>query len=323
LDRLQLPGRYESQNSNLEVRIEGKVDQDLASMSLNENESDDGTNQYDPEIFEDDTGKDDELYPFSDAGTSVQHECVSDHSLGPETSPFVPFSCMKGQPTVRRHRGKRSNNAAIRKLLLKRDEKGADRGWVYIAQSVEHGPGKLKIGMTKETPDERIEKLQECKLELREISGQDQNPFHHFQLLEKIIFLELRDQRLKLVCRHSGERVHELTEWFEVDRKAALRVLDIWRDWILIQKPYDHCGKLNAYWKWRVEELEACIADVNWEAWTQPPTWSYYVFLMKAHFSHSRKDIRFYVTGSLVTLLSFMGRGGKEAIWAVFFLLLL
>jgi hypothetical protein len=298
VDHLPLPGVYESQNSNVDAGVNHDGSQLPPSMTFSQNEGVDEIDQNASNEFED-TAKSIPL-------------------------PFLPYTCEKGRPEVRRIIDKCVNNVEILNLIKTQTEKGRKLGWVYIAVSTEYGPEKLKIGKSKGAPGKRIRKLQQCGLELKDVLDKQKNPFHYYSLVEQVAHLELSDQRLKLICTSGGEKEkHNHKEWFDVDRKKALLVVETWRNWILIQQPFDRSGTLTAYWTWKVEVTKASIADVNWESWTQPPPWYYYIFLIRTHFSSSRKDVGFYVTSVIVTLLSFMGHGGRGAFWAVIFLLLL
>lgn len=329
VDRLQLPGRYESQSSNFDAEINYETEQLPPLIVLNQNEGKDGDGQSTAsEAHEDDDEVDDESYLASGTGTSVQHQFVTYDIEEPPPSPFIPYTSIKGRPTVRRVRGRLSINEDILNLIQEKQKKGKKRGWVYITESAEYGPEKLKIGMSRGTPDKRIEKLQECGLELKEILSKQMNPFYYFPFVEKVVHLHLGDQRLKLRCQNlsyqkQGGKVRWHVEWFEIDRKTALSVVETWRNWVLIQEPFDSEGRLTPYWRWRAERLGASIANPKWEEWTQPPKWCYHVFLIKSHFARTRKDVYFYITSAVVTLLSFVGHGSKGAIWAVIFLLFL
>lgn len=300
VDQLSLPGRYESQTSNDDAEVGCQTDEVLPSITVNQNEEN------------------------GDDGRSAAGE--TDVSVKSTPSPFAPYNCKKGRPKERDVIDTCTINVNILDLIKAKPEKSDKSGWVYIAESKEYGPEKLKIGKTKGAPGKRIRKLQDCRLELKDVIQKQRNPFYHFSFVEKAVHLELTNQRLKLKCilctsKKMKESFHN--EWFEVDRDKALRVVEIWRNWILIQEPFDSSGTLTPYWKWRVKQLEAFVSDVNWQAWTQPPGWHHHLFLIRAHFASTRKDIGFYTTSAVLTFVSFMGHGGKGAIWAVIFLLLL
>ena len=298
MDHLSLPGAYESQNSNANAGADHDGSQLPPSVTSSQNEGVDEVGQNTSDEIE---GK------------------VKSRPL-----PFIPYACRKDRPEVRRIIDKCVNNVEILNLIKTQTEKGRKLGWVYIAESAEYGPGKLKIGKSKNAPGKRIRNLEQCGLDLKDILEKQKNPFYYYSLVEQIAHLELSDQRLKLICTSRGKREkHMHEEWFEVERKKALTVVETWRNWILIQQPFDATGSLTPYWTWKAEVIKASIADVNWELWTQPSSWSYYIFLIRRHFASSRKDVGFYVTSVIVTLLSFMGHGGRGAFWAVVFLLLL
>ena len=323
VDHLPLPGRYESQNSNNDADAGYVAEPVLSSIPLN---WDDGLGRFAAPASEDSDGSEGMSSRSFETGSAVVLDALGDDMKG-TTSPFIPYTCKKHRPEVRRVVETRQTNDDIRRLILNRDVKqGHATGWVYIAESEEYGPEKLKIGMTKSTPDARIKKLEECDLTLEEVSDRRQNPFSQYGLLEKIIHLELRNYRLKRICCCSRPRknlVHEPNEWFEVDQEKALRVLEKWRDWILVQRPFDSSGVLTPHWRLRTQELRDSVGDVDWDSWTQPPAWCYYVFLIKAHFALTRKDMFFYGISAVVTILSFIGHGRKGVLCAVMFLLLL
>ena len=326
-DHLPLPGRYDSQNSNLDVENDSETGQSPPLIITNQDEGDsDSDGSTARELLEDDVEIDKESDQVSDGGCSVSQEPLTKRKAGQKARSFVPYICVKGHPKDREVKGTRANNAAIRKLILKDHKENMKLGWVYVAESKRHGAKKLKIGKTDDLPDLRIEQ-QQCGFELREVCDLHPNPFLYYSFLERVVHLELRDQRLKLICSYSGHKPHKPNEWFDIERNKAFEVLTLWRNWLLIQKPFDSSGKLTPYWKWKAEELKGSIADVDWQAWTQPHAWRYFEFLVKphvkAHFASTRKDIAFYATSALVTLLAFMGHGGRGAIWATIFLLLL
>ena len=325
MDRLPVPGRYDSQNSNPDVESNFDTEQLPRSIALHESKTDNEPSESSfLEIHDSDHEMEDSSDLLSNASTIAHNECYTGDASDLPPSPFIPYTCLKGRPRMRRVRGELSLNGDILELIQKRREKGHELGWVYVAESEEHGPEKLKIGKSKRTPDKRIEKLQECQLELKEIPQKYQNPFYHFHFVEKVVHLQLGDQRLKLICQHpNGGKKHELVEWFDLDRKKALEVVETWRNWLLIQEPLDSEGRLTPYWQWRAQEIEAVIANVDWQSWTQPPKWHFYKFVVKAHFAGSRKDLSFWVVSAIVTLLSFVGHGGKGAVFAVVALLLL
>jgi hypothetical protein len=326
---LPIPGRYDSQSSDVGIDRNSYREQVVPSISLNDNRSAPhsalGSEKNDDEM-------DDQSYQPSDAGTSVQHEYCEDDIASLPESTFIPYKSQEGRPMVREVLGKRSANNNILDFILKDyeifirnlSEKNKNLGYVYIAKCIKHGPEILKIGKTKRIPDKRTREVQGgTKVNLEDISDKSQNPFYHYHFLEKVVHFELVDHRLKLKCVSHDGKVRWPAEWFEIDRERAFSVHEKWRNWLLIQKPFDRDGELTPYWHWRAVKLRASIADVNWEEWSKPPTWDYYVFRIEAHFDRGRKDVHFYVTSGVVALLSFFGHGVNGVFWACVALMLL
>ena len=326
VDRLHIPGKYESQNSNYNVNFDQESDLSIPSIILDsDDDNEENGKTTASEFSEQDEPMNYDLIVSSEAAPAV-HCKTACGSNGIQSS-FVPYNCVKDDPTKREPKDELDNNADIRQLLLERHNKRSELGWVYIAESKKHlyGPEKLKIGFTKAaktTPKYRIKK-QECGVALTEVTDQNQNPYPYAGLLEKIIHLELRDKRLKRICRHPGLKVHSPNEWFDTDQSNALRIVELWRDWMILQEPIDASGLLTPFWKWKTERLIESIAEVDWESWTKPRASEYWAFLVHVHFARSRKDIGYYGRGAFVALLSYIGHGVKGAVWAIILLLLL
>lgn len=361
-DRPRMPGRWDSQSSKIDVEnSEGKQIQHSRSEDRQQGEEETGQ-PAEPTVDEDDSIDDEEakLPDMSIEKVSFQHVLSFQHLLlacfnplkwllqlmhilldpipptkVPEhlPQPFIPFTCEDDHPGVRKLNGQRAIHIKMLKLIQETQEKPAESGWVYVLESREYGPEFLKIGKSG-NPDERLRQLQrECGLHLREISDKNENPFHFFHLVEKLVLQELDDDRLKLQCQ--GPKCTTLhKEWVKIRRQKALRAIVKWRKWLLIQKPFDESGQLTPYWADRSKRLRIHIVDVRWEQWTQPSRWDWYMFtlgphifryilLFKGHFAHNRKDLCFWIVGMTSTFLSFAIHGGYGAIWTFVLLLLL
>lgn len=352
----ELPGKYESQSSNIYPENDTQIQPMLSSVVSGQHQTEgEAEENADPPIQEDESTDDEDS---QSSGIHVKKEYSSDdeecpdHSLleqGPVCArkpqvhrtkadvpkclppPFIPYKCEKGNGEKREIQHRVTINFRILELIHKKQQviqkpgERKDAGWVYVFESQEYGEKFLKIGQTKSTPDKRKKEFKQCGLNLKEIADKYENPFDFYDIVERIVHIELHNSRLKLQCHHvpSSRCRTNHDEWFWTDRKTASDSVKMWRSWLLKQHPYDSMGVLTPYWQWRAERLRTSVANVKWEEWTQPPKHDYYVFKFVSHFSQSRKDNTFYFVSILITVISYFGHGGRGAIWAIMGLLLL
>ena len=212
-----------------------------------------------------------------------------------------------------------------------------DLGYVYVFASPAHGPGHVKIGLTKVHPAVRMKQIEkECKVKLGLVEDEHPDAFLHYKYLETIVHLALHSERKKYTCTQCKRKPSAHDEWFELPREKALKQVKLWRDWILIQTPFNKDGTLSDYWHWRAKKLPASFSTVNWEEWTQPAGWNqlldYLDFLIeewqrdywigfKKHMG--RKDARFWQTGTILSLLVCLRFGSLGMFCAVMALFLL
>ncbi|RDW64576.1 hypothetical protein BP6252_10227 [Coleophoma cylindrospora] len=127
-------------------------------------------------------------------------------------------------------------------------------GYIYMYE-FENCNGFIKIGVTKREPSERKKEwLGKCKLLILPIEDPNDKPFFHYALVEKIIQIELWEQRRKYKCgkchKSHKDPPHSITnpdrrklekdvshgEWYEISHETALEVVDKWRQWVAPDK---------------------------------------------------------------------------------------
>jgi hypothetical protein len=161
-----------------------------------------------------------------------------------------------------------------------------DDGYIYIFRSrPDSFPGRnyVKIGMTKQMPEKRKKEWEgKCKFEFIHIEDGNDKRFFHYGKAEKIIHAELYNERRKFKC-NKCHRCHDLElgedttrrtatehgEWFEISEEKALEVVNKWRNWIILKKPYRYDGTLRAIWTWKCRVVSICMqgTEADWIAW--------------------------------------------------------
>ena len=206
-------------------------------------------------------------------------------------------------------------------------------GWIYVFESPEKAPAKVKIGKTLKDPQKRKAQWESCGLPLLEVEDSYKNGFNHYSVVESLIKAELHNERRKHKCPyHTPKEWVEHEEWYEIDKEKALKSVHRWRHWIIKQAPFDDNGQLTTYWHWRVEKLPRFINDVNWDAWTQPSALDYLDFHLeqfgqgrythvKAHLS--RKDFHFCSTGGMMIFVLYTRFGIAGVTWGLLALCIL
>lgn len=76
----------------------------------------------------------------------------------------------------------------------------------------------------------------------------------HFERAELLAQTELCNFRYKYPWLDKKRGPNGYTEWFHIDTKTAVRVVQRWRNFLL-KDPYDKHGNLKDYWKQRLDEV--------------------------------------------------------------------
>jgi len=200
-----------------------------------------------------------------------------------------------------------------------------------MLESPESAPGHIKIGKTWRKPSRRRREWRRCNMPLVEVKGSYRNAFDHYAIVESLVMAELHHERRKFRCAVCGMS-HD--EWYEVEKELAVHVVNRWRIWLMMQKPYNAQFQLTTYWRWRVEKLPKELNDVQWDEWTQPALADYLLFKygdfcdrimpsIRAHFTTGRKASWFWSLGIIAVLLSFIKFGWMGALWVTLGLLIL
>ncbi|PMD24458.1 hypothetical protein NA56DRAFT_656189 [Hyaloscypha hepaticicola] len=160
-----------------------------------------------------------------------------------------------------------------------------DHGYVYIFWSPAF-PGHVKIGSTKQAPAQRITQWQtKCEFKCIHVTDINDKSFKHYRIVEALVHAELWNRRRKMYCSKckSGHRL-ALTkggkgqrtgsaghsEWFEISWEEALEVVNKWRNWVILEKPYGDDATLRSPWKWKHDlGTRMSGALVEWEEWRQ------------------------------------------------------
>jgi hypothetical protein len=160
-----------------------------------------------------------------------------------------------------------------------------DHGYVYIFWSPAF-PGHVKIGSTKQAPAQRITQWQtKCEFKCIHVTDINDKSFKHYRIVEAIVHAELWNRRRKMYCSKckSGHRLAltkggkgqrtgpaEHSEWFEISWEEALEVVNKWRNWVILEKPYGDDATLRSPWKWK-HDLGTRMSgtEAEWEEWRQ------------------------------------------------------
>jgi hypothetical protein len=152
--------------------------------------------------------------------------------------------------------------------------KEPDNGFIYVyrCQSESFPPGYVKIGKTKQPlPKERLQQLEKkCKIKVTLISDPDMRRFRDYGVVEKIIHAELRNERRTYTC-WCGKSEKKLTthnEWFEIEEKKAIKVVEGWRRWAVDMRPYRKDGSLRACWIWKHDKAMN-EKGIDWAIWQE------------------------------------------------------
>ncbi|THV55197.1 hypothetical protein BGAL_0012g00370 [Botrytis galanthina] len=193
---------------------------------------------------------------------------------------------------------------------------------------VQYAPCHIKIGQSSRAPETRMREWSKCRIPISEISksvsiaspespsGNGEDAFYHYALVESILFEEFYNQRKWFeceVCRNNQRGPRRHTEWLEIDASTATHAIRRWRTWVEREKPFTSLGRLTAYWQWRVDKLPKNSSSINWDDWTRPGLWEYCGFLLeqlslhtsklKPHFT--RKDKQFWTMSFFFVFVSF------------------
>lgn len=180
---------------------------------------------------------------------------------------------------------------AILNVILQEDEKHTldnKTGFVYMYK-FNSSKGHIKIGKSNQKHGERVEQqARSCKLPFERISDQYDKKFLHFGVVEKLVHLELSNQRKKYECgtcktkssgpKNGAKATHG--EWFEVEEEHALKVIERWRGWFVRHQPYGKDGALRGIWIWKHRKLSEASTDDfgQWVilTWTDWPAYAWY-----------------------------------------------
>ncbi|TGO37271.1 hypothetical protein BHYA_0101g00200 [Botrytis hyacinthi] len=239
----------------------------------------------------------------------------------PAIAPQCPKFCSYGFA----RKSAREINHAIRSLLQKplKPHSGLTAGYIYA-----YAPCHIKIGQSSRAPETRMREWSKCRIPISKISksvsiaspeapsGNGEDAFYHYALVESILFEEFYNQRKWFeceVCRNNQRGPRRHTEWLEIDASTATHAIRRWRTWVEREKPFTSLGRLTAYWQWRVDELPKNSSSINWDDWTRPRLWEYCGFLLeqlslhtsklKPHFT--RKDKQFWTMSCFFVFVSF------------------
>ena len=184
----------------------------------------------------------------------------------------------------------RSHSTKASGVLSKRSKK--EDGYIYVFESTMYN-GYVKIGRTKNPIEDRMKEWEQCEIGCIYIEDPMYTKFRHYELVEKLIHIELCNYRCKFKCKECGKR-HKLNptahknyvshgEWFEIDKVQALQVVEKWRRWVIKQEPYTPYGVLRDFWDWKCKEAakDKNYDLANWHrtsgSWIHE-VWSYTCF---------------------------------------------
>lgn len=244
----------------------------------------------------------------------------------PAIAPQCPKFCSYGSA----RKSAREINHAIRSLLQKplKPHSGLTAGYIYAFESPRYAPCHIKIGQSSRAPETRMREWSKCRIPISKISksvsiaspespsGNGEDAFYHYALVESILFEEFYNQRKWFeceVCRNNQRGPRRHTEWLEIDASTATHAIRRWRTWVEREKPFTSLGRLTAYWQWRVDKLPKNSSSINWDDWIRPGLWEYCGFLLeqlslhtsklKPHFT--RKDKQFWTMSFFFVFVSF------------------
>lgn len=227
----------------------------------------------------------------------------------------------------------RAINGKIYKCLKDSHSPKHKTGWVYMFKSPERAPKHVKIGISHDEPSERKKKWEQCHGQLIVAEDPDGNAFDHFSIVESLIKAELYEHRRRVDCavcprqKTGQQKKHE--EWYEIDTTRAVKHITRWRSWIKSQTPFDDDGNLTPYWRWRVDELPKILDTVDWDKWTNPSLFEYWMYQVNTSndkslqslrplVSHlSRKDAWFSVVGIVILQALYINLGLFGVVWGI------
>ncbi|KAI9731614.1 MAG: hypothetical protein M1818_007744 [Claussenomyces sp. TS43310] len=191
-------------------------------------------------------------------------------------------------------------------------------GWIYILTSPSC-PGKVKIGFTELGPHVRRDQWKKCGHELKLAKDENDKPFAHAGLVERLIHQELCNKRYTFQCsvckgkhndcrlprldrRSQAERSHAAVlerkvsrrtrhkEWFEVSEEVALQTVEKWRGWIVQNDPYGYDGQLRRGWEEKYARLGKNLKTVDWNTWRKPLTVQENLAMVSDHLAETTGD---------------------------------
>ncbi|KFY10189.1 hypothetical protein V491_07784 [Pseudogymnoascus sp. VKM F-3775] len=175
---------------------------------------------------------------------------------------------------------------AILNVILQEDEKHTldnKKGFVYMYK-LNSSEGHIKIGKSNQKHGVRVQQgAKSCNLPFERISDRNDKKFLHYGIVEKLVHLELSNRRKKYECgmckknspgtKTGAKATHG--EWFEIEEKQALTVIERWRGWLIREQPYGKDGALRGIWLWKHHKLSEANTDsfeqwviMTWSDWT-------------------------------------------------------
>jgi hypothetical protein len=164
---------------------------------------------------------------------------------------------------------------AILKIIMKGPKPNHELGHVYIYTSPDVSDC-VKIGETKNTPEERIKQWGNCKITTEHVHDPGYVPFKHYKLVERLIEAELFNERCKYTCGickrksvsppQNGKEpeMRNHGEWYKIIEGDAVAKVRRWREWFVLCEPYDDDGRLKPEWSARLESISKRSGeDVN------------------------------------------------------------
>ena len=202
--------------------------------------------------------------------------------LEPTNLPLDPRAAPKtlGLKFERYHNDRLSVEAINDKVfkLMKeplKENKGPAQGYIY-ALSIKGYPGYVKIGRTRVSITSRQKAIENCVS--YELQAYDDNDYHripNYQIVERLIHEELRNERQKFACRCGRKTTDSdcLTthgEWFAISQIKASEVINRWRKWIS-SRPYIE-GTLRHTEHLKIDYYNGCAA-FQWTDFVEFPVW--------------------------------------------------
>ena len=175
--------------------------------------------------------------------------------------------------------------------------KVAPVGYIYM-YTVPGWKGYVKIGITRRDPQNRIQQWRNaCGVTCHLVQDIGHKQHKHYALIEKLIAIELRNQRYKYPCSIcNAPNTVDHQEWYKVSVEEASKVVQRWRTWIVTHDPYTSKGELSPFWTRRFEMMNKSCIEWDWATWLRDPSgldyieyyWHRYMMQKRTNGSRSR-----------------------------------